>query len=301
MGVRRNISVLQGVLQFASVWVAQSQIAPPGQPSQIHGESRITPPGQTEQVFEGNRESANERKDRLIEHGIVEAPPPPIPPPPPPPEKPKGLNAVLEKMKKEGLTGGENPKPAFVRTEIDFGSWWSLRDPRDTSFVPDFSYGGGVLFFADTLLENTERDDWRKVLGLGFVTYNAGTYFSTSDLWGGKSDVYAESNALELGAWIGAFDEMSLENTVQNLSWDFRAGYFPAKWVKAISYTDVALSSKSEAKTHFGLNWTSFAASAGVYWGWAGFFDVGPFVSVQTSSPFQVRARAGIKISMQGR
>jgi hypothetical protein len=293
--------VVYGMAQVASLWVAQAQIAPPGAVFSLPGESRIAPPGQSQKASGSARETPEEREERLIEKDIVAPPPLPLPPPEPPKEKPKGLDAVLEKMKSEGLSSGENAKPAFVRSEIDFGSWWALRNPEGTSFVPDFSYGGSILFFADLASQVHGEGVPRNIFGLGFVTYNAGTFSSTNDLWGGKSDVYAESNAMELGLWGGVIHEIPIENTAQHISWDFRLGYFPMKWVKAISYTDMPLSSESEANTHFAWGWMSFGASAGVSWGWGGFFDVGPFVSVQTSNPFQVRARAGLKISMQGR
>ncbi len=268
-------------------------IAPPGG---VPADSRVQ-----------ERESEGERQRRLIEKGIVE-PPPPAPLPPSAAEagaagvaKPSAIQEALSNIARESVSEDGEIKPATLKSEIDFGSWWPLVAPRKTTFVPDFSYGANVYGLTEAPEEWEIGRDARLFGGMGFVAHNAGAYLETADAWGTFSRVYAETNSLEVGFVGGVFSEESMTNPLHSFSWDVRMGIYPLKLVNAVRYTNTPVERMSEVSTHTSLQYTSVGVAAGAYWGFGGVLSAGPFVSVQTLDPWQVRARAGFRIALIGR
>lgn len=274
--------------------VAQVQIAPPQETSPVkRPEVHVLTPGTGGELEV--RETGAEREQRLMNKGIVPTPAPPVP---------KDERSQLEKAASIVAEQAKNEdgslKPILIRTEMNWGSWWSPVLPKYTTYLYDFSYGGALLLPFSAESVSKDLGGASVLLGVEFVSFNGAAYFVTGDALGRKIPVYAETNALEVGPLAAFFYDKSVGES-QNISWDMRFALMPIKWVKAVSYADGNVSKTSDVVTHRAINWTGASASIGIGWGWARLAEIGVFAGMYTSTPFQLRSRLGVKISLIGR
>jgi hypothetical protein len=276
--------------------LAQLQIASPKEASPAgRPETQVLPPNPAAGLNPAVRETSEDRQQRLMDHGIV-----PTPAPPPPEDTRSSVEKATDELAKKSKNEDGTTKPLALRTELNFGSWWSLVNPKKTTYFNDFSYGAAVLAPVDLFGGAPGASPEAILVGFEFSSFNGGAYLVSSDIWGGKSPVFAETNVLEVGPVVASVTDIPYGEN-QNFSFDIRAGLTPLKWVKAVSYSDQTPDIHSDLVTHWAFNWQGVQASAGVSWGFVRLFEIGAFGGIYTSTPFQVRSRFGLKVSLLGR
>ncbi len=276
--------------------LAQVQIAPPKEASpSAQPETHVLPPNPASGLNPAIRETTEDRQQRLMDHGIV-----PTPAPPPPQDTRSAIEKTTDELAKQSKNEDGTPKPLVLRTELNFGSWWSLVNPKNTTYFNDFSYGAAALVPIEMLGGSSNSSTESILVGAEFVSFNGGAYLVSSDIWGGKSAVFAETNVFEVGPVVASFTDIPFGEN-QNFTFDIRAGLTPLKLVKAVSYSDRQADIHSDLISHWAYNWQGIQASAGFSWGFVKLFEIGAFGGIYTSTPFQVRSRFGLKFSLLGR
>jgi hypothetical protein len=232
-------------------------------------------------------ESPLQRRQRLEEAGIVEPPPERIP-----------VLSTFEKMadalRPETETPEGDPLPIGLRVDGNFGSWWPLKSPRETRYVPDFSYGFSVLFpFGKP---NTQEGTTRAFyFGPGVTFYNGGTYQTVPDSYDGRSDVYADTNVTEAGVDLLYAQETKLSKFTV-LSSEMRVTYAPFRQVRAVYSAQKQTPGRSEVGSHTNFNWMGVGVGFGGVLHLARALGAGPFASFSLATPTQVKFRVGLQV-----
>jgi hypothetical protein len=263
-------------------------VSAPGEGSPPPG-GGVLPP--EDSGFHGdNVETPLQRRQRLEAAGIV-APPPPR----------RKVRAWWEKASEalrpdtEDSTG--EPLPVNLRIDANFGSWRALKAPPETRYLADFSYGFSFLF---PLAPPRREADGRRLayfLGPSATFYNGGTFQKTRDAYGGRSDVYADTNVTEAGADLLLAQETRLSQFLI-FSAEARLTWAPLRQVRAVYNTQIHTPGRSEVGSHSRFNWQGVGVAFGGMFHLGRTVGAGPFLAVSLAQPAQAKARAGLQVLM---
>jgi hypothetical protein len=269
--------------------VAFQGIAPPQERGIPMGEPSVLPPGAADT---GSREDLGERRQRLMDAGIVPTPAPPII------EKGKVEKDVAKIL--DGAKNGDKLKAARLRVEVDLWSWHALRNPEGVAYTPDFSNGVSALYQLNG--EDIAADKFASSEFAGFqaMFVNSTGYQDSPGRWGGTKPVFFESSAAEYGASFANFSETRIG---ENQSWGvaFRAMYLPLRWVKARNFVGSVVGEKSEAMSHFETNYFGIGGEGAIFWTYGRIAEIGMFAGLNAANPLQARLRYGLRFSLLDR
>ena len=268
---------------------ANSSTAVPLGTQQILPPSAVRPPS-TQDPFSSERdqvESPEQRRNRLLEAGVID-----------PVAKGNPIKSELEilgekylpDVVKQGLLFAQ-PENIF---ELTFGSWKALRSPKGTSLEEDFSAGAGFLFY---LPSKSQPEKWSLFLGPAVLFLNGTVYTTARGPFGTSDPFSADWNSTEVGAQaMVKFGDSRGKWFSQG--WELSATYMPLRLLKTTYEARAFPLRKSEASSHTSLSYFGLGAQASYRFELARTVGVGPLLGISMASPFQVRARLGLTLSL---
>lgn len=233
-------------------------------------------------------ETPLERRRRLEEAGIVA----------PPPERKRILSSwekVGEALLPETQDAAGEPLPIGLRMDANFGSWMAVKVPKQTRYVPDFSYGFSMLFPLGMPSKDANGSSLAYFLGPSAVFYNGGTFQLHKNAYGGFSDVYADTNVTEAGVDLLLAQETSLSR-FGVISAEARLSYAPLRQVRAVYDTQTQPPGRSEVGSHTRLNANGLGIGVSGVFLLARTVGVGLFASASLASPPQAKVRVGLQV-----
>lgn len=266
--------------------VAEAAITPPRQ-AKPQGGSVVLPPGQNSPKSKSQGiETPADRKKRLQDAGV-------LPTPTPVPENKGKLSKELDKIAANSTTAdGDIVAPGF-RLGFDFGPWFAVVKPKDTEYVPDFSYGVSAFFPIDT--QSVRFHSWTNSSFVGPVMrfYNGGTYAPVKEVTGETVQLYGDTNFTEIGVAYSKLLERRM-GEASTLGLDYRAQFLPIKIYKGYYQSYLKIPKDSEVRSHYAVNYAGFGASFYLTYGFARLANISAFVDTHFSTPFQMRFRYGL-------
>jgi hypothetical protein len=283
------MNLLTGASIASMSIVAFQGIAPPQDRGIQMSYPSILPPGA--EIHEP-REDAEERKQRLMDAGVVPTPPPPII------EKGKVEKDVAKIL--DSAKNGDKLKAAALRVEADFGGWIPLRNPTGVTYNPDFSNGLSILYKTEGGDIEATSFSPSTFVGAQALFVNSTGYQDSPGRWGGTKPLFFESSAAEYGLVAANFGETRLG---ENQSWGFafRAMYLPLRWVKARNFVGSIAGAKSEAMSHFQMNYFGVGGEGELLWTYGRLVEVGLLAGLNCANPLQVRLRYGLRLALLDR
>lgn len=265
----------------------QTSVEAPTKPGKIIGSPAIASPG-FGGARSGKHETSGEREKRLQNAGVLEVPVPKD-------NRPKVLSE-FEKLSHSAAATTNSISGTERRFVFQVGSWWEVVKPQNTIYRPDLSYGFSYLQAIDSKPFEIGKWTSQKYIGLGIKSFNGETTVEYS-IDGSEVSTTAKTNATEFGF---DFSRLRQKTYMSGHGWgaEYVFRYYPIKFLKS-QYTSIQLPpATSEVKQRFIINYLGIGSTVSFYYTFAQFFKMSVFADLHLSTPFQMRAQAGLSFEL---